>query len=98
EVVPGVLPELAAGAHAGVPLTHQGLSAAVTLVDYDAASDPSAGVAWDSIARSGGTIVVRVRRSRLPTAAATLLSAGAPAELPAVVVGRGALAGEPTLT
>jgi len=97
EVVPGVLPEVVAAAHAGVPLTHPGLSASVTFAAYgdDVDAPPPD---WVAIVRTGGTVALQMAASRLRAAAESLVNAGAAAELPAVVVGRGATAGEPILT
>ena len=97
EVVPGVLPEVAAAAYAGVPLTHPGLSSSVTLAVHGEGGEGPA-PDWSAIVRSGGTIALRVANSRVRSAADALVKAGAPAELPAVVVGRGVVVGEPILT
>lgn len=97
EVVPGVLPELAAAAWAGIPTTHAGLSTSVTLaaVGVDGMDlDPD----WTVLAAAGGTLALRVEWSALRRVARRLVSAGIAAEMPAVVVPRGALAGEPVLT
>ena len=53
EVVPGVSSALAAPAAAGIPVTHRGLSASLTVVNGHDADQHD----WDALARSAGTLV-----------------------------------------
>jgi len=58
EVVPGVTAALAAGALAGIPLTHRKVSSSVTLVTGHRAPDADEPVDWPKIASSAETIAV----------------------------------------
>src|ERR1051326_7047770 len=53
EVVPGISSSLAAPAAAGIPVTHRGLSSAVTVLNGHAADAHD----WEVLARSAGTLV-----------------------------------------
>jgi uroporphyrin-III C-methyltransferase len=87
EVVPGVTSALAGPAAAGIPVTHRGVAATVTVVsahvEPGADRDP---VDWDALARLGGTVVVLMGVARLPAVTAALLSHGRPGSTPAAVV------------
>ena len=93
EVVPGVSAAVAAPAAAGIPVTHRGLAAAVTVVTGHEAPS-SAAVDWDALGRHTGTLVVLMGVGALPAIAARLLAAGRPASTPAAVVSRGTTAGQ----
>ena len=59
EVVPGVTSAIAAPAYAGIPLTHRDAASSFTVVS--AVEDPSkekSTIAWDALARTGGTLVI----------------------------------------
>ncbi|MDA8276366.1 MAG: uroporphyrinogen-III C-methyltransferase [Actinomycetota bacterium] len=87
EVVPGVSSAFAAPAAAGIPVTHRGLSASVTVVTGRVGgSDPSGGVDWASVARTGGTLVVLMGMAERATVAEALLAAGRPADTAVAVV------------
>lgn len=87
EVVPGVTSAFAAPAAAGVPVTHRGLSASVSVVTGHV-GDPSApgGVDWESLARAGGTLVVLMGMATRAEIAQRLLAAGRPPDTPVTVV------------
>jgi len=75
EVVPGITSAVAAPAAAGVPVTHRGVSAAVTVVTgHRRAGEPD--VDWRSLAKVGGTIVVLMGVSQRGAIAAELVAGG----------------------
>ncbi len=79
EVVPGVTSASAAPAYAGVPLTHRGLSASVTIVTGHEDDDTPGNADWDAVARmgkSGGTVVVLMGAAERDVVARRLLDGG----------------------
>ena len=87
EVVPGVTAGVAAPAYAGIPLTHRGLSAQVTVVTARGANgDP---LDYPSLVAVGGTLLVFMGLEALGPVTEGLLAHGADPSLPAAVVSRG---------
>jgi uroporphyrinogen III methyltransferase / synthase len=98
EVVPGVTAGVAAGAYAGIPVTHRGLAGAVALVTGHAREDAGEGsddddgkIDWDALAAFPGTLVLYMGVRRLGEITAALIAAGRPGEEPAAVVQDGTL-------
>ena len=92
EVVPGVTSAVAAPAAAGVPVTHRGVSAAVTVVTgHRRRGEPD--VDWRSLAKVGGTVVVLMGVTERATIAAELMAGGLAAGTPVAAV-RSATTGE----
>ena len=89
EVVPGVSALSAVPASAGIPITHRGVSAQVTLLSGHSAS--GADLDFESLARTPGTLVVFMGLGHLDQIARGLIAAGKPASTPAAVVCRGTL-------
>ena len=87
DVVPGVSALSAVPASAGIPVTHRGVSAQVTLVSGHSASGDE--LDYEHLARTPGTLVVFMGLSHLPEIAARLLAAGKDPETPAAVVANG---------
>jgi uroporphyrin-III C-methyltransferase len=87
EVVPGVSALSAVPASAGIPVTHRGVSAQVTLVSGHSASGDE--LDYDHLARTPGTLVVFMGLSHLPAIVAGLLAAGKDTRTPAAVVSKG---------
>jgi uroporphyrinogen III methyltransferase/synthase len=87
EVVPGVSSAFAVPASAGVPVTHRGLSTSVTVVTGHV-GDPSApgGVAWEALARAGGTLVILMGMETRTEIARLLMAGGRSPETPVLVV------------
>lgn len=84
-IVPGVSSALAAPASAGVPVTHRGLSAAVTVVaGHREAGAPS--IDWHALARVGGTIVVLMGVAERGAVAERLMAGGLGPATPVTVV------------
>lgn len=85
EVVPGITAGIAGAAYAGIPVTSRSLATAVTLVTGHE-SDETSGVAWDALARIGGTIVFYMGLSRLSDITGKLREAGMESSTPAAVI------------
>lgn len=84
-VVPGISSALAGPAAAGIPVTHRLDARAVTIVTgHEAAS--SEPVAWEHLARVGGTIVVLMGVERRQAIAARLLDGGLDPATPVAIV------------
>jgi uroporphyrinogen III methyltransferase/synthase len=91
EVVPGLSSAFAVPALAGVPVTHRGLSTAVTVVTGHGGGDPTEGrVDWEALARAGGTLVVLMGVATRAEVARRLLAGGHPPDTPVVAVEWGA--------
>jgi len=81
EVVPGITSAVAAPVAAGVPVTHRGVSAAVTVVTgHRRLGEPD--VDFRSLARVGGTIVILMGVTERGTIAAELMAGGLPPDTP----------------
>jgi len=87
EVVPGVSALSAVPASAGIPVTHRGVSAQVTLVSGHSASGQE--LDYAHLARTPGTLVVFMGLSHLPQLVAGLVGAGKDPSTPAAVVSNG---------
>ena len=89
EVVPGVSAMSAVPASAGIPVTHRGVSAQVTLVSGHSASGEE--LDYAGLAAAPGTLVVFMGLAHLGEIAAGLVAAGKDPRTPAAVVSRGSL-------
>ena len=87
EVVPGVSAMSAVPASAGIPVTHRGVSARVTLVSGHSASGEE--LDYAHLARTPGTLVVFMGLGHLAEIAAGLVAAGRASGTPAAVVSKG---------
>ena len=85
EVVPGITSSVAAPAAAGIPVTHRGVSAGVTVVTgHRRAGEHD--VNWGSLARVGTTIVVLMGVSQRATIAAELRAGGLTDDTPVAAI------------
>jgi uroporphyrinogen III methyltransferase/synthase len=87
EVVPGITSAIAAPAYAGIPVTHRGLSTSVTIVTGH--EDPAKGETetdWETMARTGGTLVVLMGASRIADVARSLVKGGRDENTPVAAV------------
>src|SRR6187397_1165050 len=82
EIVPGVSAALAAPAAAGIPVTHRGLSAAVTIATGHGDDQHD----WSALARLGGTLVFLMAVEHLDEIVANLLRHGRSPDEPAAIV------------
>jgi uroporphyrin-III C-methyltransferase len=89
EVVPGVSAMSAVPASAGIPVTHRGVSAQVTLVSGHSAAGDSLDFA--QLAATPGTLVVFMGLAHLAEIADGLVAAGTDPHTPAAVVSQGTL-------
>jgi uroporphyrin-III C-methyltransferase len=87
EVVPGVSAMSAVPASAGIPVTHRGVSAQVTLVSGHSAYGDD--LDYEHLAATPGTLVVFMGLAHLSGIAARLIEHGKSPETPAAVVSRG---------
>lgn len=86
-VVPGISSALAGPTAADVPVTHRGVESSFTVVTgHDAQA--AAGVDWQRIAGTPGSIVVLMGVGNLGTIARTLIQGGRPPDEPVRVVER----------
>lgn len=92
-VTPGVTSALAGPAAAGIPVTHRGVSPAVTVVTGHRQSGAPP-VDWRSLARVGGTIVVLMGVAERARIAHELQTGGLPADTPVTAVKSATLVGE----
>jgi uroporphyrin-III C-methyltransferase len=87
EVVPGVSAISAVPASAGIPITHRGVSAQVTLVSGHSAYGDD--LDYEQLAATPGTLVVFMGLAHLSGIAARLIEHGRSPDTPAAVVSRG---------
>lgn len=82
EVVPGVTAGIAAPAYAGIPVTHRRVATSVTFVTghENPGDDTGASVNWSALARAGGTIVLYMGVTKLPSIVSELIAAGMSAD------------------
>jgi uroporphyrinogen III methyltransferase / synthase len=98
EVVPGVTSAFAVPAFAGVPVTHRGVSASVTVVTGHVGDPTSPGaVDWESLGHAGGTIVILMGVATKDEIARRLIAAGMAPETPVCAIERGTTALERTV-
>ncbi len=86
-VVPGVSALSAVPASAGIPVTHRGVSAQVTVVSGHSASGEA--LDYERLAQTPGTLVVFMGLTHLPELVAGLLAAGKDPSTPAAVIASG---------
>ena len=89
EVVPGVTAAAAAGAAAGVPLTHREFSSAVVfLTGHENPEKPESSIKWADYARLRATLCIYMGARRLSGIAEQLLAGGLAVDTPAALVSR----------
>lgn len=92
EIVPGITSAIAAAAYAGIPVTHRGLSTAVTLVTgHEAPGKAQAQTDWAALARGGQTLCIYMGMANLETIAAELIRHGRSPNEPVAVIRHGTL-------
>ena len=89
EVVPGVTSAIAAPELAGIPVTHRGVTSALTIVTGHEEPGKDSPLDWSALARLGGTLVVLMGVSRLEQNVSALVAAGRSAQTPAAIVEKG---------
>ncbi len=96
QVVPGVTSAVGVPSHAGVPLTHRGISSGVMILSGHPAEGSTAD--WSEAARFGGTLVVLMAVATMGPVCKRLIEAGKDPETPACVICRGTMEGEKTVS
>jgi len=96
EIVPGVTSAIASPAYAGIPVTHREHATSVSFVTGHE-SDDSTGVAWNHLAKVGGTLVFLMGVRRLPEICAHLIDEGMAGATPVAVVSRGTTSRQRTI-
>ena len=97
-LVPGVSAGTSVPASAGIPLTHRGVSSAVTFVTgHDGTGALPDSVDWEALARLGGTIAAFMAVSRLDEIVVRLVAGGLPPETPVAIIAQGTMAAQATL-
>ena len=100
EVIPGVTSALAAPAYAGIPVTHRGHNAQLTIFTGHEETEPAgegARIDYAAIARGPGTKVMLMGIERLESIATRLLEEGASPDLPVALVRWGTTGRQRTL-
>jgi len=98
EVVPGVTAGVAAGAYAGIPVTHRDDASAVAFVTgHEDPGKAETALDWEALARFPGTLVFYMGVKRLRDNAEALIAAGRDADEPAAAVERGTMQGQRTV-
>jgi uroporphyrin-III C-methyltransferase len=95
EIVPGVSAASAVPATLGIPVTHRGVSAQLTLVSGHSAS--GADLDYTHLARTPGTLVLFMALANLPRIVNRLIEAGKDPATPAAAISRGTLPDERTV-
>jgi uroporphyrin-III C-methyltransferase len=89
EVVPGVTAAAAAGAAAGVPLTHREFSSAVVfLTGHENPLKPETTVDWSAYAKLRATLCVYMGAKRFAEIAEQLIAGGMPPETAMAIISR----------
>jgi uroporphyrinogen III methyltransferase/synthase len=87
EVVPGITAALAAGAYAGIPLTHRAhASSVVFLTGHEDPSKPEPLIRWEDYARLEATLCIYMGMHNLEAILRRLLEGGLPPSTPAAIV------------
>lgn len=92
EVIPGVTSAVAVPGHAGIPVTHRGLSQSVTIVTGHSASEKEEN--YKALAALDGTLVFLMGLTRIQEITEKLLVNGKEPKTPAAIISRGYTAGE----
>jgi uroporphyrinogen III methyltransferase/synthase len=87
EIVPGITAALAAGAYAGIPLTHRAHSSSVVfLTGHEDPSKPDQLIRWEDYAKLGATLCIYMGMHNLDSIVRKLLDGGLPPSTPAAIV------------
>ncbi len=88
EIVPGITAALAAGSHAGIPITHRDLASAVALVTGREQPGKEPSLDYDALAKFPGTLVFYMGVTTAKHWSSLLISHGKPAHTPVAIVRR----------
>ncbi|MBF0572745.1 MAG: uroporphyrinogen-III C-methyltransferase [Desulfamplus sp.] len=87
EVVPGVTSAVAAPAYAGIPLTHRDYTSSVSLITgHEDPLKEESSIKWDTLAKSGSTLVFFMGVKNLPNICEQLIKNGKSPDTPVALV------------
>lgn len=86
EVIPGITAASGAASYAGIPLTHRDHAQSCVFVTGHPRENGELQLPWETLARSGQTVVIYMGLTRLVDICRCLIEAGAPGSRPAAMV------------
>jgi len=89
EVIPGVTSAISVPGHAGIPITHRGVSTSATIVTGHEEPGKDVNLDWEALAKVGGTLVVLMGVSRLEQNVSVLIKGGRDPKTSAALVEKG---------
>lgn len=90
EIVPGVTSAIAVPAYAGIPVTHRGIAAALTIITgHEMTEKDASQLDWEAIRKASQTLVVLMGTANLAEIIARLQSAGLAGDTPVAVIENG---------
>ncbi|MBF0259235.1 MAG: uroporphyrinogen-III C-methyltransferase, partial [Desulfamplus sp.] len=99
EVVPGVTSAIAASAYAGIPLTHRDYTSSVSLITgHEDPLKDETNINWDSLAKSGSTLVFFMGVKNLPNIRDNLVKNGKSPDTPVALIRWGTTPEQQTVT
>ena len=97
EVIPGVSSSIAAGAYAGIPLTHRDYSSSLHIITGHAQKNGELDIDFKSLTQMKGTIVILMSVATLEKICVRFLDAGMDEATPAAVVENATLENQRTI-
>lgn len=98
EIVPGITAALAAGSHAGIPITHGKAASALAIVTgQERCGKENSNLDYEALARFPGTLVFYMGVTTVRSWTDALVAAGKPASTPAAIVRRCSLPDQETV-
>ena len=98
EVIPGVTSAVAAGAYAGIPVTHREHTSQLTVfTGHEDPTKPETSLDYDQLARNPGTKVMLMGVERIGVIAGQLMKHGARTDLPVALIRWGTTGRQQTL-
>lgn len=99
EVVPGVSAAIAVPAYAGIPVTHREVTSSFTVfAGHEDPAKAESDLDYDSLVKSGGTLIMLMGVERLEKVVAALRVHGAAASMPVALVRWGTTGRQETIT
>ncbi len=99
EVIPGISSTVAAGAYAGIPVTHREHTSQLTIfTGHEDPTKPESRLDYEQLAKNPGTRVMLMGVERIGVIAPELIKHGARADLPVALVRWGTTGRQQTLT
>lgn len=91
EVVPGVTSAIAAGAYAGIPVTHRDYCSSLHIITGHKKRDGALDINYTALVELGATLVFMMSIASIAEVTMGLLGAGMPRDMPSAVVENGTL-------